>query len=347
MRRARRAAVRVLVTGGVLALLTWQVGPGAFARGVQVVDVATAGAALALGAASTACNAARWCRVARGLGIRLPLGRAIADYYRAQFLNAALPGGVFGDVHRAVQHGLAGPARGRRVRAVVLERVAGQVVLLPLAVAAVALAPALAELRFGVLITALAAAGGLIGAVAVAALLARTGRRAARWRRVLAETLADLRELAAPGACARIIALSVAALAGHLALFVVAARAVGIAAPVEQVLPLAVVALVAMSVPVNIGGWGLREGAAAAAFALAGLGAAQGVAVSVAYGVLALVACLPGAGVLLLQRHRPRSGQVELEQRVGAEGEPAHGGAQRIAHARRPRKAQAGHTVAQ
>lgn len=347
MRRARRAAVRALVTGGVLALLVWQVGPAAFVRGVQGLDLVTAGTALALGAASTACNAARWCRVARVLGVRLPLGAAIADYYRAQFLNAALPGGVFGDVHRAVRHGTVGPARGRRVRAVVLERIAGQVVLLPLAVAAVLLAPALRELRWGLLVTALAAAAILGGAVVIAALLARTGRRAARWRRVLAEALTELRGLAAPGACARVLALSVAALAGHLALFVVAARSVGVAAPVGQVLPLAVVALVAMSVPANIGGWGLREGAAAAVFALAGLGAAQGVAVSVAYGVLALVSCLPGVGVLLLQRHRPGTGQVELEQRVGAEGEPAHGGAQRVAHVRRSRKAQSGHTVAQ
>ena len=45
----------------------------------------------------------RWWPAA--LGIRLPLGAAVADYYRALFLNAALPGGVLGDVHRAVRHG--------------------------------------------------------------------------------------------------------------------------------------------------------------------------------------------------------------------------------------------------
>ncbi len=43
--------------------------------------------------------------VARGLRIRLSLGGAVADYYRALFLNAALPGGVLGHVHRAVRHG--------------------------------------------------------------------------------------------------------------------------------------------------------------------------------------------------------------------------------------------------
>ena len=54
-----------------------------------------------------------------------------------------------------------------------------------------------------------------------------------------------------------------------------------------------------MSVPTNIAGWGPREGVAAWAFAAAGLGAAQGVATAVVYGVMVLVATLPGAVVLV------------------------------------------------
>jgi hypothetical protein len=52
-----------------------------------------------------------------------------------------------------------------------------------------------------------------------------------------------------------------------------------------------------MVVP-GIAGWGPREGAAAWVFATAGLGADQGVATAVVYGVMALVASLPGALVL-------------------------------------------------
>jgi hypothetical protein len=53
-----------------------------------------------------------------------------------------------------------------------------------------------------------------------------------------------------------------------------------------------------MVVPLNVGGWGPREGMAAWAFAAAGLGAEQGVAAATAYGVMGLVATLPGAAVL-------------------------------------------------
>ena len=42
--------------------------------------------------------------------------------------------------------------------------------------------------------------------------------------------------------------------------------------------------LLAMVVPLNVGGWGPREGVAAWAFAAAGWGAAQGVAAATAYG---------------------------------------------------------------
>jgi hypothetical protein len=71
-------------------------------------------------------------------------------------------------------------------------------------------------------------------------------------------------------------------------------------------LPLALLVLLAMAVPISIGGWGPREGAAAWAFALAGLGAAAGVTTAVIYGVLALVASLPGA-IVLVADWQPRS----------------------------------------
>ena len=65
--------------------------------------------------------------------------------------------------------------------------------------------------------------------------------------------------------------------------------------PLVELLPLMVLALLAMALPLNIGGWGPREGAAAWAFASAGFGAHQGVATATAFGVLMLIATLPGA----------------------------------------------------
>jgi uncharacterized membrane protein YbhN (UPF0104 family) len=95
-----------------------------------------------------------------------------------------------------------------------------------------------------------------------------------------------------------IVLASTVVLAGHLATFVVAARAAGSTASLLRLAPLMLLALLAMSLPVNIGGWGPREGVTAWAFGAAGLSAAQGVTIAVAYGLFAFVAALPGAIVL-------------------------------------------------
>jgi uncharacterized membrane protein YbhN (UPF0104 family) len=88
-------------------------------------------------------------------------------------------------------------------------------------------------------------------------------------------------------------------LSGHITTFVVAARTAGATLPWFRLVPLVLLALLAMVLPLNIAGWGPREGVAAWAFAAAGLTATQGVAVSVTYGVLVFAASLPGAAVLL------------------------------------------------
>jgi bacteriorhodopsin len=67
---------------------------------------------------------------------------------------------------------------------------------------------------------------------------------------------------------------------------------------------------VVAAIPFNLAGWGPREGAAAWAFSAAGLGAATGATVAVTYGVLALVATLPGA-VFLVNGSAARQTQSE------------------------------------
>lgn len=281
----------------ILAVLLWRMGTGVFLDGLRRIDAPTLLVAVGIGLLTTVFSAWRWALVARGLGIRLPLAPAVADYYRALFLNAALPGGVLGDVHRAVRHGRSTGDLGRGVRSVVLERAAGQIVL-AVAGAAVLLtmpSPVLADARHLAPLIGLAALGTLAVVLAL-----RMNRAPSRRGRALRAGLAEARE----GLLSRRnwpgVALSSAVvLAGHLAMFVVAARVAGTGASVAVLLPLAVLALLAMGLPLNVGGFGPREGVTAWAFGAAGLGASNGLAVAVVYGVLSFVAALPGALVLV------------------------------------------------
>ncbi|MBE1487578.1 uncharacterized membrane protein YbhN (UPF0104 family) [Plantactinospora soyae] len=325
MTRTLWAWARVLGGAGILALLLWRLGSGAFLDGLRVIDGGTLLVATGIGLLTTVFSAWRWCLVARGLGIPLPLRGAVADYYRGLFLNAALPGGVLGDVHRAVRHGRDVDDVGRGVRAVVLERAAGQVVLVTVGVAVLLAsplpghlpirfgAPSAEALGFGVagLVLLLGLAVGIVvrrrsrfaGSRSGAA-PAGPSRLARAWRTGLSDVrLGLLARRNWPG----IALASTVVLAGHLATFVVAARAVGVSAPVTELVPLMLLALLAMTLPVNIGGWGPREGVTAWAFGAVGLTASAGLTIAVVYGVLAFVASLPGAGVLAVRWYAARS----------------------------------------
>ncbi|CAL9394525.1 hypothetical protein SUDANB1_01324 [Streptomyces sp. enrichment culture] len=282
----------------ILAVLFWRLGTGVFLDGLRRIDGVSLLLALGIGLVTTVCSAWRWAIVARGLRIRLPFGPAVADYYRALFLNAALPGGVLGDVHRAVRHGQSEGDLRRGVKAVVLERTAGQIALF--AVGAVVLlvmpSPVLDEARHIAPLAALTALGALAVVLALRMNRPAPSPRGRKLRAVLAEAREGLLSRRnGPG----VVVSSVVVLAGYVAMFVLAARVAGTTASVAVLLPLAVLALLAMGLPLNVGGWGPREGVTAWAFGAAGLGAGRGLAVAVVYGVLSLVASLPGLIVLV------------------------------------------------
>ncbi|SCE98479.1 lysylphosphatidylglycerol synthase transmembrane domain-containing protein [Micromonospora mirobrigensis] len=301
----RGPAARLLLGLGLLALLVWGVGVGPFLHGLRLIDAPAVAVALGVGLFTTVCCAWRWRLVAEGLGVRLPLRAAVGHCYRAVFLNATLPGGVLGDVDRAVRSGHDAGDVATGVRAVVWERTAGQVVQVGLAAVLLLAFPSPVRPLLPVVLGVLAAV--LLGAVLLARLA--PARSPARWARPLRVAAADLRAgLLARRTRVGVVLASVGAVAGHLATFVVAARTAGATAPVSELLPLTLLALLAMGVPANVGGFGPREGVAAWAFGAAGLGAAQGVATATVYGALVLVGSLPGAVVLVLRWWPGRAG---------------------------------------
>jgi uncharacterized membrane protein YbhN (UPF0104 family) len=256
--------------------------------------------------------------VARGLGLELSLPAAVTAYYRALFLNLTLPGGVVGDVHRGASHGRDVSDVGRALRAVVWERFAGQVVQVLLTVAVLVAMPSPVHSFMPWV------AIGVITAVAGVLLVAHVPPARARssWARLLRGAAGDIRDgLLARRAWLGITLASTLAVAGHAATFLIAARTAGITAPPARMLPIVLLAVAATVLP-NVGGWGPREGVAAWAFGAAGLGAQRGVATAVVYGIMMLVASLPGAGVLVMGWFRrnpsPAPSQLPLRKR------PAH-----------------------
>ena len=150
----------------VAAFLVWRLGTGPFLDGVRTVDGGALAAAAGIAVLTTVCCAWRWKIVARGLGVELSLPAAVAAYYRSQFLNVTLPGGVVGDVHRGVSHGRDVRDVGRGLRAVAWERSAGQVVQVVLTVVVLLALPS--PVRSSMPLVAVAVVVAVLGVVLVA-----------------------------------------------------------------------------------------------------------------------------------------------------------------------------------
>jgi glycosyltransferase 2 family protein len=318
MSRSLTTLARVCGGAAVLAVVVWQVGTGPFLHGVRTVDAWSLTAAAGIAVLTTVCCAWRWSLVARGLGVEVPLGSAVAAYYRSQFLNTTLPGGVLGDVHRGVRHGRAVGDVGRALRAVGWERSAGQAVQALLAVAMLSTLPSPVRRPAAVGAVILVA----VALVVVGIVRGVPSRASSAWARGVRVAVRDVRDgLAAPGIWPGVVLASVVVVAGHATTFVIAARTAGATASTVQMLAPTLLVLLAMGIPANVGGWGPREGVAAWAFGTAGLGADLGVSTAVVYGVMGLVANLPGAGVLLLSW--PRSSAVRAPAEVRDEATAA------------------------
>jgi uncharacterized membrane protein YbhN (UPF0104 family) len=279
---------RWLATPIFLVLVFWTVDVRSVGAKLAHLDGRFAGLFLALSVPLYLLCAWRWHFTAARLGARLPFRRAIVDYYLSTFLNQVLPIGIAGDVVRAARHG--GASWGPPARAVILERFSGVMALAVFVLASAALWLVRGESAFvGV------GLGAIVLFVPIALLLVPRVRRSP----LAAEVRAALLER---GALGFQLGVSLAAVLLLALMFACAGRAAGVTldpAGVVQVVPLV---LAVTTIPWAFAGWGAREVSTGALFGLMGKGAADGVAVSVAFGVLSLAAAAPGAIVLFLPR---------------------------------------------
>ena len=309
-----------LVAGVTMLWFLWrELGAAPFEDGLRAVTWQALVAAITLTALTTICSAWRWRVVAQALGAGIGLPGATGAYYRSLFLNSVLPGGILGDVHRAVTQGRRAGDVAQGVRAVGWERLCGQVIQAVVTAVVLLILPSPVRPALPYVLAGIA---GVVGCAAlVVSVAARLGRsRPARAARAIATDLR--RGLLVRGVWPQLTLASVLVVAGHTATFVIAARVAGCTAPLGELIALLMVIQIAAGIPLNIGGWGPREGAAAWAFAAAGLGAANGVTVSTLYAVLMLAAVTPGAGLLLKDAVRRRRGREHPGEWSGLDPAP-------------------------
>jgi uncharacterized membrane protein YbhN (UPF0104 family) len=262
--------------------------------------------------AQVVLSSLRWKFTAGRLDLHLPLLRAAREYYVAVFLNQVLPGGVAGDAVRTYRnrtHDAAGESRWRAsLRSVVLERAAGQIAFFLIAIAGLLAWPLFLPASVPEDVEALVAVPVLVFAALAAIVAFAAMRGPKRIRRALTDIGPDIRNVfVLRGAWLYQAALSLTIVASYIAVFVVAGAALGVTIPSIGWFTIVPMVLLAMLIPISIGGWGLREGAAAALFPLVGIDASLALAIAILYGLINLAGSLPGLWVFIATRARRSS----------------------------------------
>ncbi len=300
-RRSRVWWLRALSSVLLLAGLVAWVGPAGLLGMLETLSIPWLLFALVLSVPQVLLSAWRWQFTTGLLGMPLPFAHALREYCLGNVLNQVLPGGVAGDLTRAWRHARTAPATRAAWHAVMIERAAGQLVLLACALLALPWAPSIGvECRNGRGQSLTLGLSGIVLALIAAAVLARRMLPALAWfGRDFGQAVLSRR------AWFPQLLLSLALVGSYVVVYLCCARALGVGTGALALVPLILWVLVAMSVPLSLAGWGIREGAAAGIWMLAGLPVAQGVAISLLYGVLVLVSALAGAFLLLAVRSPP------------------------------------------
>lgn len=248
-------------------------------------------------------SALRWRFTAQRLGQEITPLTAIREYYVASLLNQTLPGGMSGDAVRAWRMRGDEPGGWKQpAKAVLFERLSGQIALFILALVGLAVWPIVTGADFGQHTRQYLLLGAAVIAVAVIVLLLKKRRKGTR--SALRESLLDV--FVRRRAWLFQAVTSIGVLAAYIGVFFIAAQATQSGLPWVACLTIIPFCLVAMLIPTGFGGWGTREAVAMVLWPMLGAASVDGLAASITYGWLSLAGAAPGAIFLALAALRKR-----------------------------------------
>lgn len=295
-----KPALKFGASVSVLAILLYFMDSTAIFARLVGADLLWLGAALLALTVLTFLMARRWQATVHTLGLELGYISAVMEYYLAQLLNLILPGGVIGDVSRAVRLRKEGDLASA-AQSVLIERLIGQTSMFSAMFIGFLIAMVLpAGLPWPAWTWAILAIGVLTAIVLLGAAFAKN--KIGRFIRLTLHIMRQPQQIVLSTFIVLLIVFS----------FYACAVATGTALPASALFTLIPLVLTSMLIPLSVGGWGWREGAAAVLFPVAGASADAGVATGIAYGAMMLIAALPAVFVLFFQPRRSTSNSKSL-----------------------------------
>ena len=313
--RLSMTLLKIAVTVGTLWLVLASTSLSKVGQIIAHADPLWLGVAASVALLQLLAAAWRWQLLHRLLtGAHLPFGPMLRGLSRGLLFGQLLPSSIGSDAIRAValarDTGLAAA-----VRSVLCDRLLGLFALLVTVSATLPLFAALVDAGTAFLSLTFAALGGL----AVMLLMIMLSSRLVRLPivgRVAACAAGDLSQVVCSLSGALPMALAFLSHGLSILLFAEIAHSIGGAIPLTSVLLIVPPAMLVSSLPISLGGWGVREAVIASAYGLIGGLPAEGVGASIIFG---LSSPIVGAGVELAS--------AMLRRNLGRRGRAASGAA--------------------
>jgi len=302
-------AVKLTITAVLLWLLLRQLDTVEFLNGKNILlPITTLGVGVFLQSLAFGLGGLRWWLLLRVQDINCGYREILASYYLGVFLNNFLPTGMGGDAVRTIRLRLLGHALRPLIMVAVVDRIIGLIVILVMGAVALPfwnnpyLTGWMPWLPAVFLVISLLVMGILLHFLEP--WLARNEHRF-QGRFLLALLVVARATCAfyrAKGVLLAAVALTLILQNVVVLVYILLGREVGINVPLPVYFVSGLITFLAASLPLSIGGLGVREGALAGLLILAGVDASQAVAVSLLYLVILWTATLPGGLVLLFGR---------------------------------------------
>ena len=299
--------LKIGVTTGLIYLLIDSIDVRSVAQRIADASLTWFAAALLLFAFLVTAGVTRWWLILRAVTPGMNFPSATRLTLIGLFFNQTLPSSIGGDALRVFYAWREGIEPGRAFNTVMLDRVAGLIVLVVMATAILPVLEtrlddplALAGLRILI-------ATGWVGAIGLFVFDNALTRRFERYR--IAAFALELSRDARRVACRPMLALGVIASAAFVHIVTVAIlwcldRAMGGAAPYTVYFLAMIPTQLVVSIPITIAGWGLREKSLVILLGGLGIAAEHAASVSILYGIVLLVGGLPGGLIWLIARRR-------------------------------------------
>lgn len=302
-------AVRWIVTATLLGLLLRRLDTVGFFNSKDMpLPLAALGLGVFLHSWAFVLGGSRWLLLLRVQGIDCSYREVLVSYYLGIFFNNFLPTGMGGDVVRTIRLRLLGHALQPLIMVAIVDRMIGLSVILVMGTVALPfwnnpyLTGWMAWLPAVFTIVLLLLIGILLRPLEL--WLAQNEHRVHRHflRIVFAVTRAICTFYQAKSVLCAAMALTLILQSLVVLIYILLGQKVGIDAPLPIYFVSGLVTFLATSLPISIGGLGVREGALAGLLILAGADTNRAVMLSLLYLVVLWTAALPGGLMFLFGR---------------------------------------------